>query len=163
MNRKAFVLSVISVLLILAACTPRRVEQQLVVESDPVSLRLAAAADRASTALQTLASIEQVRTPGASIESANDDIPQELRRTMSLEWSGPIEPLLRRLADRAGYRLQLNGNRPAVPIIISVSSREKSVVEMLRDVGLQSGKRADVVIDVQNKVVELDYAPIFGD
>jgi len=163
MKRKTSVLSAVFILVMLTACAPQfRGQQQLVAAPDPVSLRLAAAADKASTALQTLASIDQVRNPGIGIESVRDNVPQELRRTISIRWSGPIDPIVVKLADRAGFKVIFNGNRPAVPIIVSIIAKEKSVIEVLRDVGLQAGKRANIIVDSENKVVELDYAPIFG-
>lgn len=150
------------VALSLAACAPvQKVDQQLVAEPDPIGLRLASAVDRASAALQTLASVEQARNPGVAIQQA-PYAPQELRRTVSVEWVGPIEPLARQLADRAGYSFRTNGDVPPVPVIISVNAKQKSVVEVLRDVGLQAGTRADIAVDPSQKLVELNYAPISG-
>lgn len=149
----------------LAACAPmnfnQKVDQQMVAEPDPVSLRLASAADRASAALQTLASVEQARTPSVAIQSV-PSAPQELRRSVSVEWVGPIEPLTQKLADRAGYRFRVNGDAPPAPVVVHVVAKQKSVVEVLRDVGLQAGTRADVSVDVDQKVVELNYAPASG-
>jgi len=157
MYRKTAVLSVLSILFMLTACVQSKVDQQIVASPDPVALRLANAVDKASTALKTLATIEQARNPNLQIDSVSD-APQELRRVISIDWTGPVEPITRTVAEKAGYSLRVNGNKPSVPIIISVSSREKQVIEMLRDIGLQAGRRADIVVDVENKVVELDYA-----
>lgn len=148
--------------LALSACAPMtKVDQQLVASPDPVGLRLAAAVDKASAALQTLASVEQARNPGVSVQGV-PYAPQELRRTTSVDWIGPIEPLLRRLTDRAGYQLQVNGDVPPVPVIVSVQAKEKSVVEVMRDLGLQAGQRADIVVDPERRMVELNYAPVSG-
>lgn len=162
-NKKTSMLYAAALLVGLGAsgCTPNKIDQQLVAEADPVALRLAIAADRASGALQTLASIEQARNPNASIQ-ATPDAPQELRRTFSVNWVGPIEPLAQRLADRAGYLMQVNGDKPPVPVVVSVEAREKTVVDVLRDIGLQAGRRADIVVDVERKIVELNYAPVSG-
>jgi defect in organelle trafficking protein DotD len=149
--------------LLLSACAVHgKVDQQLVAEPDPVGLRLASAVDKASAALQTLASVEQARNPNASIQQV-PYAPQELRRTVTIDWVGPIEPIMRRLADRAGYDMQVNGDLPPAPVVISLNAREKSVIEVLRDVGLQAGQRADVVVDPEHRIVELNYAPVSGD
>ena len=162
MSRKTLVLFTAAVLCLLSACTQYKVDQQLVAEPDPVALRLATAVDRASIALQTLASVEQARNPGVAIQSV-PVAPQELRRTISMNWVGPIEPVTQTLADRAGYQMHVNGDKPPAPIVVSVESREKSVVEVLRDLGLQAGKRANIVVDPERKIVELNYAPVSGD
>lgn len=149
--------------LLVSACGVHgKLDQQLVAEPDPVGLRLASAVDKASAALQTLASVEQARNPGVAVQQV-PYAPQELRRTVSVNWIGPIEPVMRRLADRAGYDMQIHGDLPPAPIIVSLNVREKSVVETLRDIGLQAGQRADVVVDPEHRIVELNYAPISGD
>ncbi len=139
-----------------------KLDQQIVAEPDPVSLRLAQAVDKASSALQTPASIEQARNPGTQIQAA-PYAPQELRRTVSIDWTGPVEPLAQKLSDRAGYQFQVNGDAPPTPVVVSVHSTEKSVVEVLRDVGLQAGQRADIAVDPERRIVELNYAPLYGD
>ncbi len=162
MNKFFSLLSVGAVAVSLSACTmPTKVDQQLVAEPDPISLRLASAVDRASAALQTLASVEQARNPGVAVQSV-PYAPQELRRTMSVNWVGPIEPIARSLADRAGYELRISGDVPPVPVVVTVMAKQKSVVEVLRDVGLQAGQRADIAVDPERKVVELNYAPVSG-
>jgi defect in organelle trafficking protein DotD len=162
MNRNFFVAGALALSFFLGACVPvTKVDQQLVAAPDPVALRLASAVDRASAALQTLASVEQARNPGVAMQAA-PYAPQELRRTVSVNWVGPIEPVVQKLADRAGYRLQVNGDVPPVPVIISLNVVEKSVVETLRDVGLQAGQRADIAVDPERRIVELNYAPVSG-
>lgn len=162
MNRNFFVAVGVSLSLLLGACVPvAKVDQQLVATPDPVALRLASAVDRAAAALQTLASVEQARNPGVAVQAA-PYAPQELRRTVSVNWVGPIEPIVQKLADRAGYKMQVNGDVPPVPVIVSLSVVEKSVVETLRDVGLQAGQRADIAVDPKRRIVELNYAPVSG-
>ncbi len=160
MSRHLFLSSAL-IALTLSACAPQKVDQQLVATPDPVALRLASAVDKASVALQTLASVEQARNPNVSVATF-PSAPQELRRTVSVDWHGPIEPITRQLADRAGYQLQVNGDVPPAPVVVSIYARQKSVVEVLRDVGLQAGQRADIVVDTERRVVELNYAPVSG-
>lgn len=144
---------------LLAGCAQYKIDQQLVAEPDPVALRLSAAVDKASAALATLASVEQARTPSADLQMP-PSAPQELRRIISVDWTGPIEPIARTLADRAGYKLNVNGDRPSAPVVVSVISRERSVIEVLRDVGLQAGARADITVDPDRHLVELNYKPL---
>jgi defect-in-organelle-trafficking protein DotD len=163
MTKKSLLMCLIGLSLALSGCAyTGKVDQQLVAEPDPVALRLAQAVDKASAALQTLASVEQARNPGVAIQAA-PYAPQELRRTVSIDWTGPIEPLTRKLADRAGYQMQVNGDVPPTPVVVSVRAAEKSVVEVLRDVGLQAGRRADISVDPGRRIVELNYAPVSGE
>jgi defect-in-organelle-trafficking protein DotD len=161
MKKKTTILASVFLISTLTACAQYKVDQQLVAEPDPVALRLSAAVDKASAALQTLASVEQARNPGVSLQMP-PSAPQELRRIVSVDWVGPIEPITRSLADRAGYKIQINGDVPPVPVVVSIVAREKSVIEVLRDIGLQAGTRADVSVDPSRRIVEINYAPVSG-
>lgn len=149
--------------LALAACSMGNpIERpQIVASPDAVSLRLAEAADKASTALQTLAAVEQARTPGVSVGPVSG-APPELRRAMTVNWTGPVEPLAKKLADRAGYGFLVLGSMPPVPLVVAIDAENRPVVDILRDIGLQLGLRADVKVDAGRKMVEIHYAPNAG-
>lgn len=134
---------------------------QIVASPDSVSMMLAESADRASSALETLAAVEQARTPVTSM-SPISDVPQELRRTITVNWVGPIEPIAKTLADRAGYGFLVLGSEPSVPVVVSIDEENSRVVDVLRDIGLQLGKRGDVKVDARSRMVEIYYAPNAG-
>ncbi len=134
---------------------------QIVASPDKVSAMLAESADRASDALETLAAVEKARTPAVDM-SPVADVPVELRRAISVNWVGPIEPIAKTLADRAGYGFLVLGNEPAIPVVVSVDAENTRVVDVLRDVGLQLGTRGDVKVDAQSRMVEIYYAPNAG-
>lgn len=132
---------------------------QLVAEADTVSLMLAEAAGKASRALETLASVEQYRTPQAGV-STIPDAPAELQRGMSVEWVGPAEPLVSEIARRSSYKFVALGDKPSTPIIVSVYAQNKQIIDVLRDAGLQMGQRANLNVDAQRRVIEIQYAPM---
>jgi len=136
-------------------------DPQVVTEPDQVSLMLAEAADKASTALETLAAVEQARAPGIAAQPIHD-APPELTRAMTLTWVGPPEDLLKRVADRASYSLLTVGDAPPTPLVVTVDAQNETVIDILRDVGLQLGVRADVRVDSMRRMVELHYAPVGG-
>lgn len=134
-------------------------EPQMVAEPDNVSAMLADAADRVATSMEKLAAIEHKRTPG--IETAPvDDAPIELRRAISVSWIGPVEPMLQALADRSSYNFFVLGVAPPVPAVVSIDAENKPVIEVLRNIGLQLGTRADVHVDGNKKTIEIRYAPV---
>ena len=150
---------IVSAALLLGACAINPPKPQLVAEPDNVTLRLAQAADRAANALDQLAAIEQNRTP-TDLPPLASSAPPELRRSVTVNWSGPVEPLAKQLADRASYTLQISGNAPETAIIASVNVRNEPVIEVLRDIGLQLGDRAELKVDANLKTVELSYANV---
>ena len=134
---------------------------QLVAEPDAVSAMLADAATRATNALETLAAVEHARGPAIAAAPIGD-APIELRRAITVNWVGPAEQVTKMLADRASYDFVTVGVAPTVPVIVSIDAENKPVIEVLRDVGLQLGLRADVRVDADNRIVEIHYSPNTG-
>ena len=148
-------------LLLLAGCSLIPPKPQIATQPDKVSAMMAQAADRASVSLQTLAAVEQSRSPGIAVAPI-DDAPPELRRAVTVSWTGPVEPVARMLADRAGYVYQTLGDPPPVAAVVTVNVENKPVIEILRSIGLELGERADIRVDAPRKIVEIHYAPTAG-
>ena len=76
----------------------------------------------------------------------------------SIDWSGPVEPLLKQVAKTADYRLRTLGTTPAIPVIVTVYAKNQMLGDVLRDIGYQCGRRASVVVFPESRVIELRYA-----
>ena len=151
---------------VLSACAPgqsihRNHSPQLVAQPETVNLMLANAADRAAGALETLAAVEQARSPGVAVEPIAN-APTELTRAITVNWVGPVEPIAKTLADRAGYAFMAVGEQPPVPVVVSINVENRPVIDVLRSLGLQLGQRADVRVDGVRRMVEIHYAPVTG-
>jgi defect in organelle trafficking protein DotD len=117
--------------------------------------------------MQSALSIEDsLRTLAAAQESEvqhaiNTDIlvaPQGgMGGRASLDWSGPIEPLLERIANMSSYRVKVLGPIPPIPVIVTIAAKDRVVADILKDAGLQAGKRANIVVYPKHKVIELRY------
>jgi defect-in-organelle-trafficking protein DotD len=123
---------------------------------------LAQAADKASSALETLAAVEQKRTPSASIAPIQN-APPELMRAITVNWIGPADQIIQTLANRAGYRFRTLGETPSTPVVVSIDVTNQPLIEVLRSVGLQLGSRADIRVDSVAQQVELMYGPTSGE
>ncbi|HEY8963631.1 MAG TPA: DotD/TraH family lipoprotein [Alphaproteobacteria bacterium] len=132
---------------------------QLVAEADPSTLQLADAADRATRALESLAAVEQTRTPSAAAAAMIPAAPPELQKAVTFVWSGPVEPVARDLAAKSGYTFRTIGDTPAAPIVVNLNVYNEPMIEVLRDIGLQMGSRADLRLDANSRAVEIIYAP----
>jgi defect-in-organelle-trafficking protein DotD len=158
MKRFFLVLAALAPVLVLGACV-QQPKPQLVAEPDSTTLRLAVAADRAANALDQLAAIESTRTP-VNLPPLTATAPAELRRGVTINWIGPVEPLVKQLADRASYEFKITGNAPEAALVTSVNARHTPVIEILRDVGLQLGGRGELKVDANLKTVELSYGNV---
>lgn len=158
MMRSKFALVALALPFLLLGCETYRAapRPQLVAEPDPLTVRLANAADRAADALATLAAIEQKRTP-VSLPPLAVNAPTELRRTMTVDWYGPPALLLQQMADIAGYNFQETGAKPTIPLVVRLEVRNRPIIEVMRDIGLQVEGRAAVKVDANARIVEISY------
>lgn len=129
-------------------------------EPDLVSTRIAQAAEKAANALDTISGIEQQREPQLPAPQDYSAAPPALTQLVTVRWSGPIEQMVETLATRAGMTFQPVGSRPAVPLLINIDVYQKPLLEVLHDLGLQAGRRADIAVNSSNNTIEIRYAPV---
>lgn len=162
MNKKSSLL--IFLLVLLVGCKSEKLpdvykKPPMNAPSDDASMRLVEAASSVSNSMSELAAIEAAATPPISTgmplpESEN----YALQSKASVDWSGPIEPLLDRIARLTGFRLRVLGKVPAIPVLVSISAHNKSYADILRDAALQAGNKANVIIYSSGRIIELRYA-----
>ncbi|MGH8156540.1 MAG: DotD/TraH family lipoprotein [Rhodanobacter sp.] len=152
---KTVSLALTSIALLLCGCaTPPAKPPQ-----DPAANQLASAAQDIRASLTQLADAEQYDKKGR-LPGTPDTTPSlpGLTASMSMPWDGPIEPIVSRLATQGGYLAEFSGKKPTLPILVSLGTQPATLSQMLRNVGLQAGDRADVVVDPARKTVEVIYA-----
>ena len=129
-----------------------------VAQPDPAATTLAEAAVSVSDSLHQLAAVKRAATPAK--KRMVSDLRYELPGKASLDWSGPIQPLLAQIAQISHYRLRVLGTPPAVPIIISVTANNTPLTDLLRDIDFQAASQASVRVYHQKHghIIELRYA-----
>lgn len=141
----------LTAVLLAAACQTTQ-EPAPVATPDP----LAAAARDAVDALQSLARVEQTRTPPAQVDIAK--IPEEMKAPVTFEWVGPASALLKKLAEQSGYSFSSSGRPPAAPLVVNVIAVDRPLYQVLTDIGLQMGVKANLAVSSKTKRFELRYA-----
>lgn len=121
-------------------------------------IELANAADSVSNSLQELAAIEKATHPQAKIPSPVEPDMIGMGQLASIDWSGPIGPLVKKIADAAHYKVHTLGNQPAIPILVTISAKDIPLADILRDAGFQCGNKANIVVYPASKIIELRYA-----
>jgi len=130
--------------------------------SDDASIRLAEAASSISDSMLEMAKVEKVITPPTKDNTLTIPNAYNLQARASVDWSGPIEELTGRIAKAGHFRIRVLGKEPAVPVLISLSVKDESLAEILRDIDYQAGKKADIHVYPNSQVVELRYAKIYS-
>ncbi len=138
------------------------VPETLVPETLVPEMRLAESVERAERALAALARALPAPDPESGLPAARA-VPAELRRPVTLDWTGPVETLAEELARRAGYRFAEAGRSPARPLIVAVEAEGEPLIAVLRDAGLRAGSAATLTVDAARRTVLLDWTAPEGD
>lgn len=133
-------------------------------DSAPVNTRntnaqaqVAQAATSVDSSLQELSAIQIATHKGVKLSK-----PKRARKGMakqaSLQWNGPVEPVVRRIAAASGYKLYVLGNKPAIAIIVNVNARNQSLAQILRNITFQAASAATIkVYSGRRNIIELRY------
>lgn len=124
---------------------------------DPSLVKLAEAATSISHSLQRLAEIETSVHPGAVLPPPPNPSLIGMDQLISVDWTGPVEPLLKRIAKASHYRVRALGVPPAIPVIVSVTAQDTLLADVLRNIELQIEKKARIKTYTRSRVIELRY------
>lgn len=125
-------------------------------QSDPSSIKLAEAADSVNRSLETLEGIRKAEMP-AYKKKLPMPYGAGLNGLVSIDWTGPVGPLVKKLATINGYRFRQLGAVPSIPIIISLHKEDVTMASVLRDADFQAGSKADIRVLPGSKTIELRY------
>lgn len=123
------------------------VEQELVAAAKTIETSLALLAKTQAEENVPLLNTTPLLTPEGGMSGTAD-----------VDWTGPIEPLVRKLAQMTDYKIKVLGSAPAIPIIVSISQEKAVIADILKNAGMQAGKRANIVVFPANRVIEIRYA-----
>lgn len=116
---------------------------------------LADAAMKSSAAMATLAQVEATKTPPA--QSGAVTIPDELKRPVTLDWSGPMTSIAAAIADQVGYTFTELGSPSPTPVLVTVKVEDRPVYEVLEDIGLQAGRLVTLAVNVDQRRIEVRH------
>ncbi len=142
-------------LILLCACAPKAPQTSPV---DNTDASLAEASYSVSRSISTLSETAQAAHPLPALDPPPNPNTYGMGGLTSVDWSGPVEPLLKQIANSTGYRLRVLGTAPAIPVLVTVYDKNMMIADILRDVGFQCGRRATVVVFPESRVIELRYA-----
>lgn len=143
--------------LCLCACASHNPPQPLnMTNKNEVSL--AEASYSVSRSIVDLAETAQAAHPLPNLAPAPSPATYGMDGLTSVDWSGPVEPLLKQLANASNYRLLVLGTPPAIPVLVTVYSQNQMLGDVLRDTGYQCGRRASVIVFPRDRIIELRYA-----
>jgi defect-in-organelle-trafficking protein DotD len=141
-------------LMLLSACASPPAD----IPPDNTGASLAEASYSVSRAISSLSETAQAAHPLPQLDPPPNPASYGMGGLTSVDWSGPVEPLIRQIAKSANYRVRVLGTAPAIPVLVTVYDKNMMLADILRDVGYQCGRRASVVVFPDSRVIELRYA-----
>jgi defect in organelle trafficking protein DotD len=158
--KKIFTISFSLIAIFLVGCSSK---PDVAVEGDDLDVRraevkLANSSESISRSLQELAAIERAVHPAAKIPNPLNPEMIGMAQIASIDWNGPIGPLVNKIASISKYKVRVLGNLPAIPIIVSITARNTLLADILRDANFQCNGRANIAVYVSNRIIELRYA-----
>jgi len=122
-----------------------------------VEKQLLMAAESIEQSLMVLASAEKAKSPPVLETNPLKSPEGGMGGLVDLEWSGPIGPLVQKIADMTNYRAKVLGNEPAIPVLVSINATQTPLADVLQNASLQAGKRALVLVFPSDRVIEVRY------
>jgi defect-in-organelle-trafficking protein DotD len=119
-------------------------------------LQIAEAAASVGKSLQQLSAMQMTTTPKVEVPDI-DPKTTGMTQIASLDWYGPVLPLLEQIAKASGYQVQVLGNAPAIPVIVSMSVNNQVMADILRNVAYQAQNKAVIAVNPAKKIIELRY------
>ena len=120
-------------------------------------MQLAEAAASIGKSLQEEAAIDIATHPKAKLGPILNPKLVGMDQMTTINWTGPVEPLLKQVAQAGHYRLHVLGNEPGIPVIVQILANNKPLLDILRDVRYQVAKKARIKLYPTARIIELRY------
>ena len=150
---------------ILAGCSstaPKKIDvsslvKQENINTDEIEVTLFSAVDKTSVALTKLSEVRKAESKDDTKVPFKSNLDPALNTHLFIDWYGPIGPVVKKIAGIVGYKYQMYGVRPELPVIVNVTSGSRSAINVLRDIELQSNNQARISVLSKEKLITLRY------
>lgn len=166
---KKFYLLLIPVFILLASCSSEKKVVDLNVKYIPTDrtpgkaidkqaqAQIAEAAISIGQSLQELSAVQMTEHPPRKLPSPYNPNVIGMGKMASLDWTGPVEPVLQKIAVSTHYQLRVIGRKPIIPVFISVDVNNEPIADILRDITYQVVTKATIALYPRSRTIELRY------
>ncbi len=119
--------------------------------------QIAEAATSIGGSLQHLQAIKSATHPGVRMGRPTNPNAIGMSHVASINWTGPVGPVVKEIAKVSGYKFRVIGNRPATAVLVNVNARNEPLAYILRNIRYQVVGKASVSVYSRSKTIELRY------
>ena len=115
-------------------------------------------AEAAASVSQSLAELAQIERSVHEIKTFKSDpnLVHIKSGKISVDWTGPVESLLGKIAQSTKLHYRTIGTKPPLPIIVSVTAKDVFVSDLVRDVAYKVQTQASISLSKDN-ILEMRY------
>jgi len=126
-----------------------------------VNAQLAEAASSVTYSLNKMAQIQLANTPKTPFEKADKlNTIKGMSNISSIDWNGPVEPILRKIAKAGKHKYRSLGKVPAIPVIVDLHMKNVPLADILRNTTYQTAGKARITYLEKEDIIELRYLEI---
>jgi len=119
--------------------------------------QIAEAATAVGQSLQELSAVQMTVHPPKKLQKPFNPQAVGMSKIASISWTGPVQPVLKKIAQATRYRLRVIGKKPALPVIVSLNMHNKPIADILRNVTYQIVMKANIAVYPKSRTIELRY------
>lgn len=119
--------------------------------------QIAEAATAVGRSLQELSAVQMTVHPPKKLQKPYNPNAIGMGKLASVSWTGPVEPLLKKIAQATQYHLRIIGRRPNIPVLVSLNVHNKPIADILRNVTYQVVMKANIAVYPKSHTIELRY------
>jgi defect-in-organelle-trafficking protein DotD len=119
--------------------------------------QIAEASIAVGKSLQQLAAIQMTVHPPKHLRRPFNPNTIGMSKTASISWVGPVEPVLKKIAQATHYHLRVVGHKPSLPVIVSLNAQNRPIADILRNIMYQVILKADIAVYAKSRTIELRY------
>jgi defect-in-organelle-trafficking protein DotD len=113
--------------------------------------------EHVKNSMDELAAIQKTLYPNIKLKAPIDAKKAGLSKVVSIDFSGPVEDLLNQIAKVSHYKLNVLGVKPSIPALVSITMKNVTIADVLRNAMLQVVKKADITVYPTQHIIELRY------
>ncbi|MCX7126083.1 MAG: type IVB secretion system lipoprotein DotD [Gammaproteobacteria bacterium] len=119
--------------------------------------QIAEAATAVGQSLQELSAVQMTVHPPQKLQKPFNPRVIGMNKLASISWTGPVKPLLRKIAEATNYQLRVIGKEPNIPVLVSLDIHNQPIADILRNVTYQIVMKANIAVYPKSRTIELRY------
>lgn len=127
------------------------------ITDEQAQAQLAEAATAVGQSLQELSAVQMTVHPPKKLQKPFNPQTIGMGKLASVSWTGPVKPLLLKIAQATNYHLRVIGRKPNLPVLVSLNMHNRPIADILRNVAYQVVMKANIAVYPKSRTIELRY------